>query len=173
MNNSNAVSFAHKLCESGKCFDVAIDATLGNGHDSLFLSSLFKKIYAFDIQNLAIKRSKKRLNNISNVEIILDSYTNFDNYILEKVDLILYNLGFLPGSDHKIITSAKDTIISIKKGIDMLKDDGQIIIVIYTRHDSYQEYNDILSFLKTLNNHISYFLFTNFEYERIIKITKK
>lgn len=96
MNNSNAVSFAHELCKNSTCFDIAIDATLGNGHDSLFLSSLFNKIYAFDIQELAIKRSKKRLENIDNIDIILDSYINFDNYIFEKVDLILYNLGFLP-----------------------------------------------------------------------------
>lgn len=173
MNNSNAVSFAHELCRNSKGFDIAIDATLGNGHDSLFLSSLFNKIYAFDIQELAIKRSKKRLENSLNVNIILDSYTNFDNYVLEKVDLIIYNLGFLPGSNHKVITNAKETITSIKKGIEILKDNGQIIIVSYTQHDNFKEYNDILDFINEYRNTINYCLFTNFEFERIIKITKK
>lgn len=173
MNNSNAVSFAHELCKNSTCFDIAIDATLGNGHDSLFLSSLFNKIYAFDIQKLAIKRSKKRLENIDNIDIILDSYINFDNYIFEKVDLILYNLGFLPGSNHKVITNAKETIISIKKGLKILKNRGQIIIVSYTQHDNFKEYNDILNFINEYSNTINYCLFTNFEFERIIKITKK
>ncbi|MEA4822478.1 MAG: class I SAM-dependent methyltransferase [Erysipelotrichales bacterium] len=173
MNNSNAVSFAHELCKKSKGFDVAIDATLGNGHDSLFLSSLFKKIYAFDIQKLAIKRSKKRLENSLNVDIILDSYTNFDNYVFEKVDLIIYNLGFLPGSNHKVITNAKETIASIKKGIEILKDNGQIIIVSYTQHDNFKEYNNILDFINEHRKTINYCLFKNFEFERIIKITIK
>ena len=33
--------------------DIVVDATMGNGHDTLFLAQLAKKVYAFDIQEQA------------------------------------------------------------------------------------------------------------------------
>ena len=57
---SKAVSYYHELIKGLNNSDkVAVDATLGNGYDSLFLAPLFKKVYSFDIQDLAIKRSKE------------------------------------------------------------------------------------------------------------------
>ena len=113
---SGAVKYYHDLVESFASKEKsAVDATLGNGYDSLFLSPLFKKIYSFDIQDLAIKRSKERLKDCNNVEIIQANHMYIDNYVKENIDLVTFNLGFLPGSDKKICTNSYTTINAIKK----------------------------------------------------------
>ena len=38
--------------------DIVVDATMGNGHDTLFLAKLAKQVYAFDIQEKPWKRPK-------------------------------------------------------------------------------------------------------------------
>ena len=69
--SSFVVNKSHELILNIKNKNVAIDATLGNGHDSLFLVSLFNKVIGIDIQPLAIKRSKERLKDYNNIEIEL------------------------------------------------------------------------------------------------------
>ena len=44
--------------------DTAVDATMGNGHDTLFLCQLVGeggRVYAFDVQAQAVESTKKRL----------------------------------------------------------------------------------------------------------------
>lgn len=62
-------------------YNIAIDFTMGNGNDTLTLSRLAKKVYSFDIQDKALENTKKLLNDIDNVELILDSHDNFDKYV--------------------------------------------------------------------------------------------
>ena len=70
MRKSKIVRIAHDLLESlVNKNDIIIDATLGNGYDSLFLSNLVTKIIGFDIQEMAINNSKETLKNITNVKI--------------------------------------------------------------------------------------------------------
>ena len=169
---SEAVAFSHQLILDANQHNLAIDATLGNGHDSLFLVQHFNYVYAFDIQALALRRSQKLLNNHTNIQLIQDSYENFDKYVKDKVDLILYNLGFLPGSNHKIRTQPEATIASIKRGLQLLSPQGQIIVVAYTQHDQGAEYQALQEFLNSQTN-IKHREYSQFEYERIIVITKK
>ena len=70
MANSNIVEKTHQLMIENHKYDVAIDATCGNGYDSLFLANYYKKVIAIDIQPLAIKRTLEKtllINNISPV----------------------------------------------------------------------------------------------------------
>ncbi len=168
--NLDPVTFCHELIAKLENKNKAIDATLGNGHDSLFLSKLFNSVISYDIQELAITRSKKLLKDINNVTLLHDSYVNFDKYNLTDIDLILYNLGYLPGSDKKIKTSSNDTIKSITKGLEILNNNGHIIVVSYTQHDNKNEYNDIKHYLD--KNKIKYQEYDQFDYERIFDITK-
>ena len=97
--------------------NIAIDATLGNGHDCDFLSELFKKVYAFDIQEEAVNSYKSK--NKENVEVILGSHENFETYIKEEnVDCIVYNLGYLPGNNKEVTTVAHSTLKSIEIGLE-------------------------------------------------------
>ena len=78
------VDIAHDFLEE-KMNDqsIAIDFTMGNGYDSLFLAQRVKKVYAFDVQKAALEVTAKRLKEaqINNVELILDGHENAQNYI--------------------------------------------------------------------------------------------
>ena len=168
---SGAVKYYHTLVETFASKEkVAIDATLGNGYDSLFLSPLFKKVYSFDIQDLAIKRSKERLKDCDNVEIIQANHMYIDNFVKEKVDLVTFNLGFLPGSDKKICTNSYTTTNAIKKAYELLNENGLIVLTTYSRHSGGQkEADDIDLFLEQSN-----YTYTKnrFDYE-IVYVIKK
>jgi methylase of polypeptide subunit release factors len=113
-----------------------IDATMGNGYDTVFLAKHAKKVYAFDIQQHALQNTKLRLTkeNLSNVSLILDSHENIRKYINEKIDAAIFNLGYLPGSDKSIITTGNSTIAAIKQILPLLNAHGMIILVIYIGH---------------------------------------
>lgn len=129
--------------------DVAIDATLGNGYDTDFLSKKFKTIYSFDIQEEACDSYRAKLK--ENVNIINDSHHLFEKYINVKVDCIMYNLGFLPGGDKNITTMHETSLKSIKDGLDILNSSGIMTICIYKGHyEGKKEETCILEYLKTL-----------------------
>ncbi|WP_300383541.1 class I SAM-dependent methyltransferase [Clostridium sp.] len=128
---------------------VAIDATLGNGHDTDYLSSKFQKVYAFDIQKspCEIYMSKEK----DNVKVINDSHHKFKDYIKEPVDCIVYNLGYLPGGDKDITTICETSLLSIKIGLELLDNGGIMAICIYKGHnEGKKEESCILSYVKSL-----------------------
>jgi hypothetical protein len=129
--------------------DVAIDATLGNGHDCTFLSSIFKKVYAFEVQ----KEACINYNSLQkdNVIVINDSHHRFLNYIKEDVNCIIYNLGFLPGGNKNITTLANTTLESIKCGLKILFSGGIMAIAIYRGHNAgLEEESVIIEYAKKL-----------------------
>ncbi|MEG2787305.1 MAG: class I SAM-dependent methyltransferase [Romboutsia sp.] len=129
---------------------VAIDATLGNGYDSDFLSDKFKTVYSFDIQNSACENYKRKKK--ENVKIILDSHHKLDEYISGNVDCIMYNLGFLPGTSKDITTLHDTSMESIKKGLELLNEGGIMTICIYIGHDEGEkEKSCILDYVKGLS----------------------
>ncbi len=113
-----------------------IDATCGMGNDSLFIANTLKdtdNLICYDIQEIAINNTKELLKDFSNITYHLQSHENF---IENNVDLIIYNLGYLPNFDKSITTKAESTLNSIKNAIKITsnKDDYLIIIVIYPGH---------------------------------------
>lgn len=111
---------------------VAVDCTLGNGHDTDFLKDIFNKVISFDIQETAVASYKNK--NFKNVELICDSHDKLSTYVTEEVDCIVYNLGFLPGGDKRITTLATSTLPSIWQGLNLLKSGGIMTIAIYHGH---------------------------------------
>lgn len=139
----NAVGISKQICKAKvNQGDIVIDATMGNGNDTAFLCELVGeegKVYAFDIQEQAVIKTREKLKdmNIENrVELIHDGHESIDNYVKEKVKLIIYNLGYLPRGDHSITTKSETTVESIKKGLRLLEDSGLILLVIYSGHES-------------------------------------
>ncbi len=132
--------------------DFVIDATCGNGHDTLFLSKLAKHVYSFDIQEHALKNTKTLLdeNQIGNVTLIHNSHDRFD-LVDVKPKVIMYNLGYLPGSDKSITTTHTTTISSIKKGLEILLVKGLISLTVYEGHPAGRiEGNEIQKFIQNL-----------------------
>ena len=133
--------------------DYAIDATLGNGYDTLFLASILKKgkVISFDIQEKAINNSKKLLQDYNNITLILDSHENINKLKLaKKPKVILFNLGYLPGGDKLITTKAKSTIKALKASLSILDDKGLLLVVIYPGHEEGQK--EQAEIMKWLNN---------------------
>ncbi|MBQ8497650.1 MAG: class I SAM-dependent methyltransferase [Clostridia bacterium] len=119
---------------------VAVDFTMGNGHDTLWLSEAMGengKVYAFDIQPQALESSRRLLeseNAPKNYTLILDSHSNVKDYVSEKICIGMFNLGFLPGGDKSITTKRETTMIAIRAAIDLLDDDGALLIAVYPGH---------------------------------------
>ncbi|MCB5083603.1 class I SAM-dependent methyltransferase [Streptococcus mutans] len=133
---------------------IAIDATMGNGNDTVFLSHLAKKVYAFDVQEQALIKTKEKLEqlNIKNVQLILDGHQTINKYVTEPIRAAIFNLGYLPSADKTIITKPDTTLEAIGKILDRLEVGGRISIMIYYGHEGGQmEKNAVLNFVKELD----------------------
>lgn len=118
---------------------ISIDATMGNGHDTLFLARHSHKVYAFDIQDNALNATRLRLEKnscIDKVDLILAGHETLQQYIKPKetIDAILFNLGYLPHADTRIITQEKHTITALNQAIRYLSAKGIISILVYPGH---------------------------------------
>lgn len=156
---SNSIQLAHCLLKDRlKEAKIIIDATAGNGNDTLFLAqNALKeaKLYVFDIQKQAILNTKELLikNNLTltNIELIHDSHEKFDEYISSKIDIAIFNLGYLPGGNHEFTTKNDITLKTIDKMLNKLNINGHIAIVMYPGHEEgLKEYQAIKLFVKDL-----------------------
>lgn len=140
-----------------------IDATCGNGLDTLFLAKQILdkdegKLYAFDIQKEAIDCAKRHTKDhlsssiYSRIDFRCASHETFVGIEEESIQLICYNLGYLPGGNKEIITSKETTIKSVKAAIDLLKKGGLISLLCYIGHEGGQvEYEAIDQFVDGLD----------------------
>lgn len=147
--------FLERIIEKG---DVVIDATMGNGYDTVYLGSLVGKegkIYAFDVQQEALVSTKKKVirdEMEDMVELILDGHENMDKYVKEQVSCVVFNLGYLPRAKHMVITKPDTTLEAIKKSLDLLKPNGIISIAAYIGHEGgLEEKNYICEYLDSLD----------------------
>ena len=116
--------------------DIVVDATMGNGHDTLFLAKLAKQVYAFDIQEQALEKTSQRLQeaDLTNVELLLQGHETVDQFVTEAKAAI-FNLGYLPSADKSIITQPQTTLEALDKLCHMLVKGGRIAIMIYYGHE--------------------------------------
>lgn len=138
-----------------------IDATAGNGHDALFLAkhlSLTKNsiFYVFDIQKQAIEITKTRIEeNSLNLEVhyFHQSHHPFPTQIEAKsIDLIIYNLGYLPGGDKSITTKGSETVLSLKEAYELLRPGGLLSITCYPGHaEGAIEHLEVKTWIKQLS----------------------
>ena len=132
--------------------DIVVDATMGNGHDTLFLAKLAKQVYAFDIQNQALEKTSQRLEEagLSNVDLILQGHETVDQFVTE-VKAAIFNLGYLPSADKSIITQPQTTLEALEKLCRMLVKGGRIAIMIYYGHEGGDiERDAVLDFVSQL-----------------------
>jgi hypothetical protein len=132
---------------------------MGNGHDTAFLSKTVGKnghVYAFDIQEDALISAKKTLEEEGceeNYTLILDSHHNAKNYIDKKIKAGMFNLGYLPGSGKKDLTTKRETTLpAVMDAINMLDSDGILLIAVYPGHEEGKlEGIELLSYLETID----------------------
>ncbi|WP_449355604.1 tRNA (mnm(5)s(2)U34)-methyltransferase [Virgibacillus natechei] len=146
------LNVAHDLLEDSiEKGETTIDATCGNGNDTLFLSKVTGEnghVFAFDIQDQAIKTTNQLLKEYSrkNVTLIQDSHANISDYVAveQQIGGAIFNLGYLPRSDKSIITRGESTITALNTILHHLKKYGLIVIVVYHGHAGGKQEKDAL-----------------------------
>lgn len=126
--------------------DVVIDATAGNGHDTVALARFVGPkgcVHAFDIQEAAIRSTSSALevefsasrNRIPRVELHHRCFTEMKNVCgINVARVIAFNLGYLPGSDKSITTSQDKTCKAIEISLEVLHSGGILSVLSYTGH---------------------------------------
>ena len=124
---------------------IAIDATVGNGHDTLSLARAVGdngRVYGFDIQPHAIDATYRRLTEAgvaSRVSLIRGGHEHMDEHLpasaVDRVDAIMFNLGYLPGGDKSLTTVPETTVAALDHAIHYLKPGGVITVVQYAGHE--------------------------------------
>ena len=181
----NVVEIANVFIKNGiKRGDVCVDMTMGNGNDTLFLARQVGsegKVFAFDVQDEAIKNTDKLLkeNNIENVILIHGNHSKVKEYIKENIKAAVFNLGYLPGGDKQIVTDRKDVLSALSDVLELLEVGGFVSICSYLGHDGgKEEYTAIKMYLSALDKakfdiiHIAHFLRKDTS-PRLIIIEKK
>ncbi|MFT8319799.1 MAG: class I SAM-dependent methyltransferase [Bacillus sp. (in: firmicutes)] len=155
--------------------DIAVDATMGNGHDTLFLAKLVGetgKVFSFDIQQEALIATENKLteHKLNDVAVLsLNGHEQIKAIIPEsyygKITAAIFNLGYLPGGDKNIVTTAQTTILAIEQLLDIMAVEGIIVLVIYHGHPEGQlERDEILSYVETIDQqsaHVLQYRFMN------------
>jgi len=134
---------------------IAIDATVGNGYDTLFLAQQVGKtgkVFGFDIQQPAIESTQARLNNedcSNSTQLFHTSHNNMTQSIPanfhRKINVIMFNLGYLPGSDKSIITETESTLNALNQSIQLLTKSGLLTIVAYPGHSGGKSETDAIN----------------------------
>jgi tRNA G37 N-methylase Trm5 len=157
----NSLELSHEYIKKVvKQGDIAVDATAGNGNDTLLLARLVGstgKVYSFDIQEKAIIKTKEKLvhNDMDRrVKLIKDGHQNMGLYIKEKsIKAVMFNLGYLPGGDHSIATRAETTIPAIETAMGLIVQKGIITIVVYYGGDSgFDEKIRLLDYIESIDS---------------------
>lgn len=134
--------WAREMIE-GAMFDGAraVDATMGNGHDTQWLCELAGengRVYAFDVQQEAVNRTAERLADAGldqRAVLFCKGHEHMAELVTEPVDAIVFNLGWLPGAEHGVTTRTETTLQAVNAALQVLKEDGLMTICIYPGHE--------------------------------------
>jgi SAM-dependent methyltransferase len=137
--------------------DTVIDATAGNGHDTLFLATCVGregKVLAFDIQQAAIDSARahiKRADVDAFVEFHETSHARMADFAEPgSISAVMFNLGYLPGEAHDVTTTSSETLAALAAAAQLLKPGGVISVVCYPGHEGGEsEANSAESWLAT------------------------
>ncbi len=135
--------------------DIAIDATVGNGHDTLFLAehiSPYGHVYGFDIQLAAIETARQKFRETPLSECLTlihashaDMTDNIPKQEHGKINAIMFNLGYLPGGDKSVITLTASTLSALTAACDILAGNGIITLLAYPGHPGGDQETDQVS----------------------------
>ena len=127
----------HQVIAEG---DAVIDATLGNGHDTVMLSELVGpsgKVYGFDIQADAVERTSALLKEHGlreRCELYAEGHQHIADHVHVAVKAAVFNLGWLPGGDKSITTLWETTQVAISAALALLVKGGVCTICAYPGH---------------------------------------
>lgn len=119
----------------------AVDATLGNGHDALFLAQrvgIEGGLWGFDVQSAALQRSRERLLAQAALPerggLFQCCHSAMASLVTESVHAVMFNLGYLPGADHECITTTAATLQALAAAVQLLALGGRMTVMCYPGH---------------------------------------
>ncbi len=158
-----AVEYSHRLLREHLVpGDMAIDATAGNGHDTLFLARLTGPggmVFAFDVQAQALENTRRLLGHESvpphTWQLLHAGHENMTEAIPQewqgRAGAVLFNLGYLPGGDKSVITGSLSTLQAMRAALAFLRHGGILVAVLYTGHPGgAEEAASVLDFAASL-----------------------
>jgi SAM-dependent methyltransferase len=137
--------------------DKVMDATAGLGRDTLFLAECVGptgKVYALDIQKQALAETRRLLSDrgmADRVSLHCLDHARCREVITDRLRAVIFNLGYLPGSDHSIVTLKESTIRGVAEALLLLQAGGLLVLTVYRGHAGAEdESSGINKFLMTL-----------------------
>lgn len=138
--------------------DVVVDATVGNGHDTLFLANEVGptgRVFGFDVQESALKNAADRLGDRPQVTLLHAGHETLAEHLADANQLsiaaAMFNLGYLPGADRTIVTRSETTLAALRQALTLLQPGGTVTMVLYPGHlGGGQEAADLLGFVQAL-----------------------
>jgi SAM-dependent methyltransferase len=138
---------------------LAVDATVGNGYDALFLAHRVGpkgKVLGFDVQKAALAGARELLKfvgSIDRVSLIHDSHSRLSNYLPTGalIEGAMFNLGYLPRGNRQIITRPETTVMALHSVLEHLANGGRVTLLVYRGHEgAVPEYQEVRRFLEQL-----------------------
>ncbi len=119
----------------------ALDATCGNGHDTLFLARAVAPggtVHAFDLQPAAIERSRRRLEAAAtgaSLHWYQQDHAGLAGALAGiRLDAAMFNLGWLPRSDSDIITTPASTTAALAAALALMRPRARLTVICYCGH---------------------------------------
>ena len=137
--------------------DSAVDATMGNGHDTEALCSLVGpsgRVYAFDIQPQAVENTRLRLLEAGladRASLFCLGHEHLAEAVPVPVRAVMFNLGWLPCGDHGITTLLPTTLSAVEQALSLLLPGGVLVLCAYPGHpEGAREKESLISFFSSL-----------------------
>jgi len=121
--------------------DHVVDATMGNGKDTLFLCELVGEeghVYAFDVQDEAVQRTKERVAEAgfeSRTTLLLAGHETMAEHVKKPVQAVMFNLGWLPGAEHIVTTKTDTTLKAVRAAAELIAPGGIVTVCVYPGHE--------------------------------------
>lgn len=133
---------AHMIVrQSLRAGDWAVDATVGNGNDTRFLADLVGpqgRVFGFDVQSRALEEASAKLEGKPHVFLFQSGHEHLRARLpvtaQGRLSAVMFNLGYLPGSDKDVVTRADTTLAALRQSLELLKIGGIITLVLYPGH---------------------------------------
>ncbi len=157
---TSLTALAHdRLREVVQPSDLLLDATAGNGHDTLFLANLVGPgghVFAIDLQAEAIARTQARLEAVGlsdRVTLACGDHGQLRQILPvelhRRFKAVVFNLGYLPGGDHTTTTGPSTTLKALNDALHFLAPEGALSVLAYRGHPGGpEEYAQVLAWFR-------------------------